>query len=89
MDEQRKYALLLAATILAARKLNEIGSRPSPARERANTDAIEKAERFWRESRAGGTRKASSRSQLQPNQQPTVWYSHRNYGGTQNLVMSG
>ena len=26
MDEQRKYATLFAATILAARKLNEIGS---------------------------------------------------------------
>ena len=26
MDEQRKYAILFAATILAARKLNEIGS---------------------------------------------------------------
>src|SRR5215472_5482617 len=28
MDEQRKYAILFAATILAARKLNEIGDRP-------------------------------------------------------------
>ena len=27
MDDQRKYALLFAATILAARKLNEIGSK--------------------------------------------------------------
>ncbi len=26
MDEQRKYAILFAATILAARKLNELGS---------------------------------------------------------------
>ena len=33
MDEQRKYAILFAATILAARKLNEIGSKPCPARE--------------------------------------------------------
>jgi hypothetical protein len=44
MDEQRKYALLFAATILAARKLNEIGSKPCPAREFAIADAIEKAE---------------------------------------------
>jgi len=28
IDEQRKYAILFAATILAARKLNEIGSQP-------------------------------------------------------------
>jgi hypothetical protein len=28
MDEQRKDALLLAATILAARKLDEVGSKP-------------------------------------------------------------
>ena len=32
MDE-RKYAILFAATILAARKLHEIGDRPCPARE--------------------------------------------------------
>ena len=31
MDEQRKYAILFAATIFAARKLNEIGSKPCPA----------------------------------------------------------
>ena len=30
MDEQRKYAILLAARILAARKLNEIDSTPFP-----------------------------------------------------------
>ena len=28
MEEQRKYAILFAATILAARKLNEGGSTP-------------------------------------------------------------
>ena len=33
MNEQRKYAILLAATILPARKLNEIGSKPCPAPE--------------------------------------------------------
>ncbi len=44
MDEQRKYAILFAATILAARKLNEIGDRNCPAREFAIADAIEKAE---------------------------------------------
>ena len=42
MNEQRKYAILFAATILAARKLNEIGSKPCPAREYAIIDAIEK-----------------------------------------------
>ena len=39
MDEQRKYAILSAATILAARKLNEIGSKPCP-RGSAVGDAI-------------------------------------------------
>ena len=43
-DEQRKYAILFAATILAARKLNEIGSKPCPARECAISDAISNAE---------------------------------------------
>jgi len=46
MDEQRKYAILFAATILAARKLNEIGDRPCPARECAIADAIENAKRI-------------------------------------------
>jgi hypothetical protein len=40
----RKYAILLAATILAARKLNEIGVKPCPARECAISDAISNAE---------------------------------------------
>jgi hypothetical protein len=43
MDEQRKYAILFAATILAARKLSEIGVKPCPARERAISDAISNA----------------------------------------------
>ncbi|HEY6266647.1 MAG TPA: hypothetical protein VIW93_17740 [Candidatus Acidoferrum sp.] len=40
MDEQRKYALLFAATILAARKLNEIGDKKCPAREFAIAEFI-------------------------------------------------
>ena len=48
MDEQRKYAILFAATILAARKLNEIGSKPCPARECAISDAISNAELILR-----------------------------------------
>jgi len=43
MDEQRKYAILFAATVLAARKLNEIGDKNCPARECAISDAIQKA----------------------------------------------
>ena len=39
MDEL-KHAILLAATILAARKLNEIGSKPCPAPECTIPDAI-------------------------------------------------
>jgi len=46
MEEQRKYAILFAATILAARrKLNDIGSTPW-AIESAIHDAIGKAERI-------------------------------------------
>ena len=48
MDEQRKYAILFAATILAARKLNEIGVKPCPARECAISDAISNAELILR-----------------------------------------
>jgi hypothetical protein len=44
MDEQRKYAILFAATILAARKLNESGNTPWPINV-AITDAIQKANR--------------------------------------------
>ena len=56
MTEERKYALLLAATILAARKLAEIGDRPCPAREACISDAITKAELILRkiEQRFGG-----------------------------------
>jgi hypothetical protein len=31
MDEQRKYAILFAATILAAKKLHEVGDKPRPS----------------------------------------------------------
>ena len=44
MNEQRKYAILFAATILAARKLNESESKPCRARECAISDAISHAE---------------------------------------------
>jgi hypothetical protein len=46
--EDRKFAVLFAATILAARKLSELEAqgitRPCPAREVIITDAISKAE---------------------------------------------
>ena len=51
MTEERKFALLFAATILAARKLAEIGDladKPCPAREAAIGDAIRKAEAILR-----------------------------------------
>ncbi len=51
MSEERKFALLFAATILAARKLAEIGEladKPCPAREAAIADAIRKAEAIIR-----------------------------------------
>ena len=44
MDEQRKYAILVAATILAARRLSEIGVKSCPARECAIADAISNAD---------------------------------------------
>jgi hypothetical protein len=46
MSEERKYAILLSATILAARKLAEIGDKPCPAREMWMEDAIRNAERI-------------------------------------------
>jgi flavin-binding protein dodecin len=42
MTEERKHAILFAATILAARKLSDIGTTPW-SRECAITEAIEKA----------------------------------------------
>ena len=43
MTENRKYAILLAATILAARKLADLDDRPSPAKIAAVENAIDKA----------------------------------------------
>ncbi len=40
MDEKRKHALLIAAAILAARRLAQLERKPSPARESAIYDAI-------------------------------------------------
>jgi hypothetical protein len=44
MDEVRKRVLLIAATILAARKLAQLDSKPSPAIESVISDAISRAE---------------------------------------------
>lgn len=46
MDEGRKRVLLIAAAILAARKLAAWDGRPSPAVECAITDAVALAERI-------------------------------------------
>jgi hypothetical protein len=50
--EERKFAILFAATILAARKLSELEAqgltRPCPAREIIIVDAISKAEEIMR-----------------------------------------
>jgi hypothetical protein len=51
MDEECKFALLFAATILAARKLadlKELADKPCPAREAVIADAISKAELILR-----------------------------------------
>jgi hypothetical protein len=44
MNEQRKYAILFSATILAARKLTELGDKPSSAPEACIANAISNAE---------------------------------------------
>jgi gamma-glutamylcysteine synthetase len=46
VDEGRKRVLLIAASILAARKLGNWDGRPSPALESAIADAITIAERI-------------------------------------------
>ena len=46
MDEGRKRVLLIAASILAARKLAQWDGKPSPAFESAISDAIATAERI-------------------------------------------
>jgi hypothetical protein len=48
MDEQRKYAILFAATILAARKLSEPDLKPWP-RAAAISDAVSKAHQILEE----------------------------------------
>ena len=51
MTEERKFAILLAATILAARKLADLGDladRPCPARDVVIRDAISRAETILR-----------------------------------------
>jgi hypothetical protein len=46
MDEGRKSVLLIAASILAARKLADWDGRPSPAVDAAIANAISMAERI-------------------------------------------
>ena len=46
MDEGRKRVLLIAASILAARKLSDWDGRPSPAVDAAIANAITMAERI-------------------------------------------
>jgi hypothetical protein len=51
VEENRKYAILFAATILAARKLADLGDladRPCPARDVVIADAVSKAEAIMR-----------------------------------------
>ena len=52
MTEERKYAILFSATILAARKLAATGDKPCPAREACMEDAIRNAERILQKNRA-------------------------------------
>jgi hypothetical protein len=48
VEEKRKYALLIAAAILAARRLAQLDRKPSPARESAIYEAITDAEQILR-----------------------------------------
>ena len=51
MSQERKYAILFAATILAARKLADLGNltdKPCPARDVVIRDAILRAEAILR-----------------------------------------
>lgn len=43
MTEERKYAILFAATLLCARKLMELDDRPSPAKVAAVENPISQA----------------------------------------------
>ena len=47
MTEERKYAILFAATLLCARKLIELGDRPSPAKFALVENAISNAKFIW------------------------------------------
>jgi len=49
MEEGRKRVLLIAASILAARKLAVLECRPSPAFQTCIRDAVEKANAIMRE----------------------------------------
>jgi hypothetical protein len=68
MDEGRKRAILIAASILVSRKFAQLGAQSSPALEAAISDAIVTAERIMQ--------KIDSRSAGPPNQQMT---SNANY----------
>ena len=63
MDEGRKRTLLIAACILAARKLAQWDGRPSPALESTIADAITMAEKIMRRIDARWPTEKLSRSQ--------------------------
>jgi hypothetical protein len=48
MDEGRKRTILIAASILVARKYDQLDGRPCPALDSAITDAVAMAERIMR-----------------------------------------
>ena len=47
MTEEWKYAILFAATLWCARKLIELGDRPSPAKFALVENAISNAKFIW------------------------------------------
>jgi hypothetical protein len=63
MDEGRKRAILIAASILVSRKFAQLGPQSSPALEAAISDAVVMAEKIMQ--------KIDSRSAGPPNQQMT------------------
>jgi hypothetical protein len=60
MTEDRKYAILFAATLLCARKLIELDSdRPSPAKVAAVENAISQAAFIWSAKTGSGRREVT------------------------------
>jgi hypothetical protein len=80
MTEERKYAILFAATVLCARKLAQMESdRPSPVKictvERAIDQAkfiLDKIDARWATEQRGFTEKGTESTQVRRTENPTA-----------------